>query len=167
MAFLAFARRLMPFANGNVSLAGCNSSRSGMPLYWVGLNEPAWFLQNVHHGYTMAQGTLPARLLKMVVSSDCGNFEMAITLEFHVFEPYANRLNAIRLSADDYASSLARVAGSSDIRVIERALPATLAERPVASFMWPLGKEPVFQQPGNERIVNPMDRRGQNALRSK
>jgi hypothetical protein len=90
----------------------------------------------------------------------------SITLEFHVFEPYANRLNAIRLAADDYASSLARVAGSSDIRVIERALPVALADRPPASFMWPLGKEPVFQQSGYPSIVNPMDRRGTNKLRA-
>lgn len=91
----------------------------------------------------------------------------SITLEFHVFESFATRLNAIRLAADDYASSLARVAGSTDIRVIERALPPPLAERPPASFMWPLGKQPVFQQSGFSGLRNPMDRRGQNTYRGK
>jgi len=93
-----------------------------------------------------------------------------ITLEFHVFEPYANRLNALRLAADDHAAALAEVAGAKDIRVIERALPPPLAERAAASFLWPLGKEPVFRAAETFAITNPMDRRSggaANVLRSK
>jgi hypothetical protein len=93
-----------------------------------------------------------------------------ITLEFHVFEPYANRLNALRLSAEDHGGALAEVAGAREVRVIERALPRPLAERPVASFLWPLGKEPVFRiTEQNYMTPNPMDRRGpsNNVLRSK
>jgi len=92
----------------------------------------------------------------------------AITLEFHIFEPYANRLNALRLAADDHASALAAVAGAKETRVIERPLPAMLADRPAASFLWPLGKEPVFRMTGDMILSNPMDRRGQsNVLRSR
>jgi hypothetical protein len=36
----------------------------------------------------------------------------SITLEFHVFEPHANRLNALRLAADDHAALLATVAAA-------------------------------------------------------
>ena len=93
-----------------------------------------------------------------------------ITLEFHIFEPYANRLNAVRLAAETHAAQLAVVAGARDVRVIERALPAALAERPAASFLWPLGKEPVFRVSEGELFDdNPMDRRATpvNVLRSK
>jgi hypothetical protein len=53
------------------------------------------------------------------------------------------------------------------VRVIERALPPPLSDRPAASFLWPLGKEPVFRVADNFPISNPMDRRGPNVLRSK
>jgi hypothetical protein len=91
-----------------------------------------------------------------------------ITLEFHVFEPYNNRLNALRLAAEDYAGELAKVAGARDVRVVERALPAPLAERPAASFLWPLGKEPIFRHSDGD-FESPMDRRDHkpNVLRSK
>jgi hypothetical protein len=91
-----------------------------------------------------------------------------ITLEFHIFEPYANRLNAVRLAAEGHAGQLATVAGARDVRVIERALPAPLAERPAQSFLWPLGKEPVFRISDSD-YDNPMDRRQRqpNVLRSK
>jgi hypothetical protein len=92
----------------------------------------------------------------------------SITLEFHIFEPYANRLNAVRLAAETHAAQLAVVAGAREVRVIERALPAALADRPAASFLWPLGKEPVFRL-GENDDDNPMDRRERqpNVLRSK
>lgn len=92
----------------------------------------------------------------------------SIALEFHIFEPYANRLNAVRLAAETHAGQLAIVAGARDVRVIERALPAALSERPAASFLWPLGKEPVFRL-GDNDDDNPMDRRERqpNVLRSK
>jgi len=91
-----------------------------------------------------------------------------ITLEFHVFEPYNNRLNALRLAAEDYAGELAKVAGARDVRVVERALPAPLAERPAASFLWPLGKDPIFRHSDSD-FDSPMDRRERtpNVLRSK
>ena len=91
-----------------------------------------------------------------------------VTLEFHIFEPYNNRLNAVRLAAETHAAQLAMVAGSRDVRVIERALPAPLAERPAASFLWPLGKEPIFRHSDTD-YDNPMDRRERtpNVLRSK
>jgi Winged helix DNA-binding domain len=92
----------------------------------------------------------------------------SITIEFHIFEPYANRLNAVRLAAETHAGQLAVVAGARDVRVIERALPQALAERPAASFLWPLGKEPVFRLSDSD-YDNPMDRRERqpNVLRSK
>lgn len=92
----------------------------------------------------------------------------SVTLEFHIFEPYANRLNAVRLAAETHAGQLAIVSGARDVRVIERALPAALSERPAASFLWPLGKEPVFRL-GDNDDDNPMDRRERqpNVLRSK
>ncbi|MCP4500803.1 MAG: winged helix DNA-binding domain-containing protein, partial [Deltaproteobacteria bacterium] len=91
-----------------------------------------------------------------------------ITLEFHIFEPYANRLNALRLAADDHAQALANVAGAKETRVIERPLPTRLSERPAASFLWPLGKEPVFRMTGDQMDSSPMDRRGSgNSLRSR
>ncbi len=91
-----------------------------------------------------------------------------ITLEFHIFEPYNNRLNALRLAAEDYASELAKVAGARDVRVVERALPAPLAERASASFLWPLGKDPIFRH-SDADYDSPMDRRERtpNVLRSK
>jgi hypothetical protein len=91
-----------------------------------------------------------------------------VTLEFHLFEPYANRSNAVRLAAETHAGQLAVVSGARDIRVIERALPAPLAERPAQSFLWPLGKEPVFRISETDD-ENPMDRRERqpNVLRSK
>jgi hypothetical protein len=91
-----------------------------------------------------------------------------ITLEFHVFEPYNNRLNALRLAAEDYAGELAKVAGARDLRVVERALPVPLAERPAASFLWPLGKEPIFRH-SDADFDSPMDRRERtpNVLRSR
>lgn len=91
----------------------------------------------------------------------------SITLEFHVFEPYANRLNALRLAAEEHGAALAQVASAREVRVIERALPRPLAERPAASFLWPLGKEPVFRLSGETFIANPMDRRTSTSLRSK
>ncbi|MCC7110285.1 MAG: hypothetical protein IT382_13415, partial [Deltaproteobacteria bacterium] len=91
-----------------------------------------------------------------------------IAIEFHIFEPYANRLNAVRLAAEQHAQQLAVVAGAREVRVIERALPAPLAERAAASFLWPLGKEPVFRISDND-YDNPKDRRERqpNVLRSK
>lgn len=92
----------------------------------------------------------------------------SITLEFHVFEPYANRLNALRLSAEEHGAALAKVAGAKEVRVIERALPRPLAERPATSFLWPLGKEPILRMAGDVYTTNPMDRRSAaNPLRSK
>lgn len=92
----------------------------------------------------------------------------SITLEFHIFEPYNNRLNAVRLAAEAHASELAKVSGARDLRVVERALPVPLAERPAASFLWPLGKEPIFRHSDGD-YENPMDRRERtpNVLRSK
>jgi hypothetical protein len=92
----------------------------------------------------------------------------AITLEFHLFEPYNNRLNAVRLAAEQYAHHLATVAGARDVRVVERVLPPPLADRPAASFLWPLGKDPVFRTTESD-FDNPMDRRERspNILRSK
>jgi hypothetical protein len=92
----------------------------------------------------------------------------SITLEFHIFEPYANRLNAVRLAAETHAAQLAIVAGARDVRVVERALPQALTDRPAASFLWPLGKEPVFRLSDSD-YDNPMDRRERqpNVLRSK
>lgn len=92
----------------------------------------------------------------------------SIALEFHIFEPYANRLNAVRLAAETHAGQLGIVAAARDVRVIERALPAALAQRPAASFLWPLGKEPVFRL-GENDDDSPMDRRERqpNVLRSK
>jgi len=91
-----------------------------------------------------------------------------ITLEFHLFEPYNNRLNAVRLAAEAHAGELLRVSGARDLRVVERALPVPLAERPAQSFMWPLGKDPVFRHSDSD-YDNPMDRRERtpNVLRSK
>ena len=92
----------------------------------------------------------------------------SITLEFHVFEPYANRLNALRLSAEEHGAALAKVAGAKEVRVIERALPRPLAERPATSFLWPLGKEPILRMAGDVYVASPMDRRSaSNPLRSK
>jgi hypothetical protein len=90
-----------------------------------------------------------------------------ITLEFHVFEPHASRLNALRLAAEDHAAALAVVASAREVRVVERALPRPLADRPAASFLWPLGKEPVFRMSEQVFTESPMDRRGGNVLRSK
>ena len=92
----------------------------------------------------------------------------SITLEFHIFEPYNNRLNAVRLAAEGHAAELAKVAGARDVRVVERALPAPLADRPAASFLWPLGKEPIFRHSDSD-FDSPMDRRERtpNVLRSK
>ena len=92
----------------------------------------------------------------------------SITLEFHIFEPYNNRLNAVRLAAESYAAELAKVAGAREVRVIERALPQPLSDRPAASFLWPLGKEPIFRHSDSD-FDNPMDRRERtpNVLRSK
>jgi hypothetical protein len=92
----------------------------------------------------------------------------SITLEFHIFEPYNNRLNAVRLAAEGHAAELAKVAGARDVRVIERALPAPLSDRPAASFLWPLGKEPIFRHSDSD-FDSPMDRRERtpNVLRSK
>jgi hypothetical protein len=92
----------------------------------------------------------------------------SITLEYHIFEPYNNRLNAVRLAAEAHAGELAKVSGARDVRVVERALPAPLADRPAASFLWPLGKEPIFRHSDGD-YENPMDRRERtpNVLRSK
>ena len=92
----------------------------------------------------------------------------SISLEFHIFEPYNNRLNAVRLAAEAHAAELAKVSGARDVRVVERALPAALAERPAASFLWPLGKDPIFRHSEGD-YENPMDRRERvpNVLRSK
>ncbi|MBM4282951.1 MAG: winged helix DNA-binding domain-containing protein, partial [Deltaproteobacteria bacterium] len=91
-----------------------------------------------------------------------------LTLEFHLFEPYNNRLNAVRIAAEAHAGELLRVSGARELRVVERALPAPLAERPAQSFMWPLGKEPIFRHSDSD-YENPMDRRERTSgvLRSK
>jgi hypothetical protein len=91
-----------------------------------------------------------------------------ITLEFHLFEPYNNRLNAVRIAAEAHAGELLRVSGARELRVVERALPVPFAERPAQSFMWPLGKDPVFRHSDSD-YDNPMDRRERtpNVLRSK
>jgi hypothetical protein len=91
-----------------------------------------------------------------------------VTLEFHLFEPYNNRLNAVRLAAEAHAADLMRVSGARDLRVVERALPVPLAERPTHSFMWPLGKDPIFRHSDSD-YESPMDRRERtpNVLRSK
>ena len=74
----------------------------------------------------------------------------------------------MRLAAEAHAGELAKVSGARDVRVVERALPAPLAERPAASFLWPLGKEPIFRH-DDSAYENPMDRRERtpNVLRSK
>jgi hypothetical protein len=88
-------------------------------------------------------------------------------LEFHVFSPYAIRRKEIFRRAEEHAMALAALSGASAVNIFERALPPPLAERPLGSFLWPLGKEPPFKTPDERLLESPMERRTSNTFRSK
>ncbi len=82
-----------------------------------------------------------------------------VTLEFHVFEPYMNRVNAVRMAADAFVNRLSNLVGIKNTRVLERALPQPLSERKAGAFLWPLGRESVEHPSLGTPLRSPMDRR--------
>ncbi len=90
-----------------------------------------------------------------------------IIMEFHIFQPYANRLNSVRLAAESHGKVLAKLTGAKDVEVYERALPQQLSERKPGSFLWPLGKDPIQRFDIDLPTRSPMDRRSDTIMRSK
>ncbi len=89
------------------------------------------------------------------------------TLEFHVFSSHANRRKAVFHRAEEHAIRLAELTGAGTVNLFERPLPRSLLERPLGSFLWPLGKEPVVSDKENRPSDNLMERRHSNTMRGK
>ena len=87
--------------------------------------------------------------------------------EFHVFSAYQNRCRNVFNRAEEYSLLLANLSGATAVNIFERPLPAALSERPIGSFLWPLGKEPPFKTPDKTLLESPMERRTANTFRGK
>ena len=87
-------------------------------------------------------------------------------LEVHIFAPLRERRNAILQKVEDWARSLTNLTGSLCANIVERPLPAPLAERPQGSFLWPLGRMQGLSQ-SEKDITSPMERRMSNTFRQK
>ena len=85
-----------------------------------------------------------------------------LTFEFHVFEPYRDRIAAVEKAAEEHAEVLAELSSARSTQIFERDLPPPLAERGPGAFLWPLGKSPLYRNPKEEETISPMERRHTN-----
>lgn len=84
-------------------------------------------------------------------------------IEFHIFAPYKDKRPLVLHKIDEWALSVAKLTMALEINVLERELPKPLAQRPIGSFLWPLGKN--FEDFGE--ILNPLEKRNKNTFRQK
>ncbi len=85
--------------------------------------------------------------------------------EYHLFDSYRDLKSDVHFLANSYAQTLSRISGSLSTYIFERPLPAPLASRPPASFLWPLGKEPPFKTSDADLLLSPLERRTSNTFR--
>lgn len=85
--------------------------------------------------------------------------------ELHVFPPYLSRRREIFRRAEEFAALLGELSAASTINIIERPLPQSLMERPLGSFLWPLGKDLPFKVSDPSVLDSPMERRTSNTFR--
>lgn len=86
-------------------------------------------------------------------------------LEVHIFAPYISKRREIFRRAEEYALLLAELSSASTINILERPLRQSLLERPLGSFLWPLGKELPFKVSDQRMLDSPMERRTSNTFR--
>jgi hypothetical protein len=86
-------------------------------------------------------------------------------LELHVFAPYQDRRREVFKTAEDYALLLAELSSAASVNILERPLKQSLLERPMGSFLWPLGKELPFNVSDQRMLDSPMERRTSNTFR--
>jgi hypothetical protein len=87
------------------------------------------------------------------------------TLEYHLFQRYQDRRNAVLQKIDDWTRTIIQLTGAGSVNIVERKLPAPLAERPSGSFLWPLGKDLLGGTKKNVDEPSPMERRTSNTFR--
>jgi hypothetical protein len=86
-------------------------------------------------------------------------------LEIHVFAPYLSRRREVFKRAEEYALLLGELSAAATINIMERPLQQSLLERPLGSFLWPLGKELPFKVSDQRVLDSPMERRTSNTFR--
>jgi hypothetical protein len=86
-------------------------------------------------------------------------------LEIHIFAQYKDRKNIILQKVEEWARSLAVLTGALSVNIVERPLPAPLAERSAGSFLWPLGRHSAGIS--EKELSSPMERRMSNTFRQK
>jgi len=88
-------------------------------------------------------------------------------LEVHIFAPYRERKSAIMQKVEEWARALTSLTGAQSANIVERPMPAPLAERPAGSFLWPLGRHQGGTQSAEKDLTSPMERRMSNTFRQK
>ena len=88
-------------------------------------------------------------------------------LEYHIFERYNERKNVILQKIEDWARMLSKLTGAVSAKLIERQLPQALKDRPLGSFLWPLGKANPITNRLLEEERSPMERRTSNTFRKR
>lgn len=83
-------------------------------------------------------------------------------LEYHIFARYAERKRVVMQKMEDWTRAIGKLSGCAVVNIIERKLPETMQERPLGSFLWPLGKTLEAKDE-----VSPMERRTSNTFRQK
>lgn len=86
-------------------------------------------------------------------------------LELHIFAPYAAKKREVFKKAEEFAGILGELSAASTINILERTLPQSLLERPMGSFLWPLGKDLPFKVSDQRMLDSPMERRTSNTFR--
>ena len=83
-----------------------------------------------------------------------------LTFEFHVFEPYRDRIAAVEKAAEEHAEVLAELSSARSTQILSatshRLLPKEVRRIPMA---W---KIPLYRNPKEEETISPMERRHTN-----
>jgi len=86
-------------------------------------------------------------------------------LELHVFAPYISKRKEIFRRAEEFAVLLAELSAAATVNIMERPIGNSLLERPMGSFLWPLGKDLPFKVSDPRVLESPMERRTSNTFR--
>ncbi|HXW52715.1 MAG TPA: hypothetical protein VEL47_01290, partial [Myxococcota bacterium] len=86
-------------------------------------------------------------------------------LEYHLFERFVDRKKVVLQKLEDWTRAIGKLTGTLNVSICERKLPSPLAERPMGSFLWPIGKLSVSPKPNQAEAPSPMERRMSNTFR--
>lgn len=87
--------------------------------------------------------------------------------EYHVFQRYNDRKKAALQKIEDFCRTITKLTGAMSANISEKNILGPLSNRPLGSFLWPLGKSSNNFEPKNINEVSPMERRTANTFRQK